>query len=158
MQYFISVNVITARKRSLGQGNIFTNVCHSFCPRGRGGSASRGVGLGRPTPNPHRTLQDTVNERAVRILLECILVIVVLGPVLHGEYVEQYCHNFQKFITPITICKIKPFQKLTENFIPMGEIGKNILSKKKFLPGTFSAQDMVAGANPVLYCTRSRVC
>ena len=23
---------ITARKRSLGQGNIFTSMCHSFCP------------------------------------------------------------------------------------------------------------------------------
>ena len=37
--------VITARKRSLGQGNIFTSVCHSFCPGGGclhpGGSASQ---------------------------------------------------------------------------------------------------------------------
>ena len=30
-------------------------------------------GVGRP-PAPHRTLRDTVNERAVRILLKCILV------------------------------------------------------------------------------------
>ena len=26
--------MFTARKRSLRQGNIFTSVCHSFCPQG----------------------------------------------------------------------------------------------------------------------------
>ena len=30
--------IITARKRSLGQGNIFTGMCQSFCPWGREGS------------------------------------------------------------------------------------------------------------------------
>ena len=32
---FISkhISVITARKRSLWQGNIFKGVCQSFCPR-----------------------------------------------------------------------------------------------------------------------------
>ena len=34
------------------------------------GSASRGVGH-----TPHRILRDTVKERAVRFLLECILVV-----------------------------------------------------------------------------------
>ena len=29
-------SIFTARKRSLGQGNIFTSMCHSFCPRGGG--------------------------------------------------------------------------------------------------------------------------
>ena len=29
--------IITARKRSLGQGNVFTGMCHSFCPQGRVG-------------------------------------------------------------------------------------------------------------------------
>ena len=29
--------VITARKRSLGQSNIFTSVCDSFCSQGEGG-------------------------------------------------------------------------------------------------------------------------
>ena len=39
----ISKNVINYRpKRSFGQGNIFTSVCHSFCSRG-GGVWSRGV-------------------------------------------------------------------------------------------------------------------
>ena len=31
-------------------------------------------GLGRPPPEIHRILKDTVNKRAVRILLGCILV------------------------------------------------------------------------------------
>ena len=48
--------VITGHKRSLGQGNIFTSVCHSFCPKGRGlhprGSASRGVSASRGSLHP----------------------------------------------------------------------------------------------------------
>ena len=54
---------ITARKRSLGQGNMFTDVCLST---GGGGVWSGGVPGGDP---PRRLLL-----RAVRILLECILV------------------------------------------------------------------------------------
>ena len=38
--------LITARKRSLGQGNVFTCVCHSF-HRGKGGLHSGGLPLGR---------------------------------------------------------------------------------------------------------------
>ena len=47
------VTIVTTRRRSLGQGNIFTSVCHSFCPHGGSvsgggsvstvGSTSRGV-------------------------------------------------------------------------------------------------------------------
>ena len=98
--------LITARKRSLGQGNIFIDVCQEFCSQGRsvpGGVCSRGVsapggcllpgvgdvysqgwgvsdpggwGVGGvcsggvvPGGHPQRILL-----RAVRILLECILV------------------------------------------------------------------------------------
>ena len=85
---------ITARKRSLGQGNVFTPLCHSvhrgdlcpsihhrshdqggLCPGGslprgslsrRGQSLSRGVSSRETPPS---------NEWAVRILLECILVV-----------------------------------------------------------------------------------
>ena len=39
----------------------------------RRGSASKGVGQTPPT----RALQDTVTKRAVRVLLECILVFVL---------------------------------------------------------------------------------
>ena len=51
----IDVVVITARKRSLGQGNIFTPVCHSVhrgvpgpegCVPDLGGACSRGSALG----------------------------------------------------------------------------------------------------------------
>ena len=60
----------TARKRSLGQGNIFAPVCHSVHRGGgwAGGAAcSRGAYWWRHPPG--RLLL-----RAVRILLECILV------------------------------------------------------------------------------------
>ena len=32
----VTFHNFTLRKRSLGQGNIFTGVCQSFCPRGGG--------------------------------------------------------------------------------------------------------------------------
>ena len=89
-------DVITARKQSLGQGNIFTPVCHavpgggwypimhcrwypsvpcsgSACSQG-GCLLLGGGGLVRRLPEgdpPGRQLL-----RAVRILLECILVLV----------------------------------------------------------------------------------
>ena len=80
--------IITARKRSLGQGNVFAPVCHSIDGRGalhpgrevciQGKSASR---AGWVDPPPHRILHDTVNERVVLILLECILVEVrIIAP------------------------------------------------------------------------------
>ena len=37
--------LFTARKRSLGQGNIFRSVCQEFCPGGGGGVWSRGCVL-----------------------------------------------------------------------------------------------------------------
>ena len=136
--------IVTARKRSLGQGNIFRSVCQEFCPHGGGGRAwlqlgmcgCLGGGEGQHVWLPggmcgcqgacmvaggcmvvgvcmvagghawlqgvacmvarghvwlgerawlwgacvvaggvHRIRQDTVNERAVRILLECMLVL-----------------------------------------------------------------------------------
>ena len=122
LQYFI-----TARKRSLGQGNIFTPVCHSVhrggmhswsggacvvalggaCVVALGGAcvaAPGGQGACMVAPGGHAWLLpggacvvthgghawllpggrrawdttrygDMVNERAVRILLECILVL-----------------------------------------------------------------------------------
>ena len=108
-----NVIIFTARKRSLGQGNIFTPVCHSVhregcvtggcaCP-GRGGmcawgeggmhalgvlaggmhgwghawlGAVRGRGHACHTPPPQAWYREIwpVNEWAVCILLECILV------------------------------------------------------------------------------------
>ena len=81
----------------LGQGNIFRSMCQEFCPQGKGGvSASVHAGIhpppgadpprpdhppeqtppGADTPPPGRSrLRHTVNERPVRILLECILVL-----------------------------------------------------------------------------------
>ena len=77
-----------AHKRSLGQGNIFTPVSHSghrgeIClspPQGPGTSPNQAPPRTRHLPGPgippaQSMLGDTVNEWAVRILLECNLVI-----------------------------------------------------------------------------------
>ena len=89
-------------QRSCGQGNIFTPVCHSFCSQGGvcfsacwdntppweqtpplGGDplGSRHPQEQTPPPDtpqsrhpPGSKLRHTVNDRPVRILLECILV------------------------------------------------------------------------------------
>ena len=96
--------IFTACKRSLGQGNIFTPVCQLFCsqggvpgqvpprtrytpwdqvhppgpdtpPRTRYTPLGPGTSHGtRYTPREQCMLGDTGNKRAVRILLECILV------------------------------------------------------------------------------------
>ena len=88
--------LFTARKRSLGQGNIFAPVCHSVITVGEGGLPQCIAGICCPppreqTPHPgsrhsleqtppwsrHPPMQcmlgDTVNKRAVRILLKCNL-------------------------------------------------------------------------------------
>ena len=94
------VLIFTARKRSLGQGNIFTPVCYSV----HRGSASvhdgippprtrhppdqvpHGPGIplkpGTPCTSPpaQSMLGDTVNARVVRILLECNLVCHIFLP------------------------------------------------------------------------------
>ena len=62
------LKLITVRKRSLGQGNFFDKrVC------GGGDMHAGGV-----RQNPPRLLRDTVNKRAVRIPLECILVLSII--------------------------------------------------------------------------------
>ena len=86
--------VITARKRTLGHGNIFRSVCQEFCPRGGGlpqrmlryhplgtkqappprDQAGTPPGPGRPPPREQSMLGDMVNEQAKCILLECNLV------------------------------------------------------------------------------------
>ena len=83
--------LFTACKRSLGQGNVFTSVCHyvhisitgdmTRAASGGGGvlhlgvSASRGWSASRRVGQIlHWILWDTVYKRVVCILLECILV------------------------------------------------------------------------------------
>ena len=52
---------------------VFTPVCQSFCSQGWG---VHGRGRGHaPLPRTSSILRDAVNERAVCILLECILVL-----------------------------------------------------------------------------------
>ena len=63
----------------LQQGNVFTPVCHSvrswgcLSPQGRHPLAD--TPLGRPPPL-RSAYWDTANKRAVRILLDCILVLI----------------------------------------------------------------------------------
>ena len=47
------------RPQHLWEGNVFTSVCHSFCPQGRGLLPG-----GWADPPPNQILRDTVNERA----------------------------------------------------------------------------------------------
>ena len=71
--------------------NVFTSVCHSFCPPGGGGLHP--VGRGQNYQPPHRILQDTVSERAVHILLECILILVYYRPEKYlTHYQIKWCH------------------------------------------------------------------
>ena len=83
------VVIFTARKRSLGQGNIFTQfvilftgggVCLSACldtttPREQ--TPPRADPPWSRPPPAQSMLGDTVNARTVRILLECNLVAVI---------------------------------------------------------------------------------
>ena len=101
--------VITARKRSLGQGNIFIGVCQEFCSQGGcllpgrcllwglsapggcllwGGVCSWGVlccggclllGVSTPRGVPGGDTPPWILLQAVRILLECILAGFPLG-------------------------------------------------------------------------------
>ena len=99
-------DIFTARKRSLGQGNIFIGVCQEFCSRGGGVSGAGGVSDG-PLGGSSRggvcsggcLVPEGICSRggggwvpggdppgrpllqAVRILLEYILVMLL---VLHG--------------------------------------------------------------------------
>ena len=80
---FKMMGIVTARKRSLGQGNMFTPVCHSVhrggvrgCSRGGRVWLIRGACVAAPGGGrawDTTRYGDAVNERAVRILLECIL-------------------------------------------------------------------------------------
>ena len=88
----IDVAVITARKRSLGQGNIFNPVCHSVhggvpgpvgvCLIWGGGACSRGVcsggGGGACSGGAWWRPPGRLLLRAVRILLVCILVVIIV--------------------------------------------------------------------------------
>ena len=69
----LNCKFVTSRERSLGQGDDFTGVCHSWLPsmhhrsHDQGGSASRGFlsigGRGVEPRKTHGILQDMVNKR-----------------------------------------------------------------------------------------------
>ena len=78
--------MITARKRSLGQGNIFAPVCHSV--HGGGGSAWAGTPPRQVHPPEQCMRGDTGNKPAVRILLECILISTYQHPTGMHSYLN----------------------------------------------------------------------
>ena len=81
-------------KRSFGQGNNFTPVCHSVH---RGGNppgpdtSPPSRDQTRPPPPRNSRLRNTVNDRPVRILLECILVIKC------DQKLNIYCRSFKNW-------------------------------------------------------------
>ena len=75
----MGLELITARKRSLGQFNVFTHVCHSV--HGGGCLCSGGGSLSRGSLSKGVSVRDTLtikSGRAVRMLLECILVFILI--------------------------------------------------------------------------------
>ena len=89
----VNHKVLLPSATKLGQGNIFRSVCPEFCPQGGvcpvacWDTHPEQTPRGADTPlsrHPPRTkhppaqcmLGDTGNKRAVRILLECILVLL----------------------------------------------------------------------------------
>ena len=86
-----NLTIFTTHKQSLGQGNVFTPICLSFCSQEEDVSAPLHAGIHTPWADPPRQtpprqtiprqthpspkiLQDTINKWVVRILLKCILV------------------------------------------------------------------------------------
>ena len=84
---------ITARKVS--EGYAFTGVCLST------------GGVGGWADPPHRILRDMINKRAVRILLECILVTTVI------KMCSFYCYQYNgEKMDPSPILSFIPVVKI----------------------------------------------
>ena len=72
------------------------------CIQEVGGSASTGLGI---PPEIHGMLSDTVNERAVRILLECILVnTCAYGVKVNIEGKFQSCRTCKLYSADMSSC------------------------------------------------------
>ena len=83
----VSTLICTVRKRSLGQGDVFTHVSQSVI-----------LFTGWEVCIPHRILRDTVNERAVHILLEYILAAMCIRTSREGSVFSRVCvHNESPF-------------------------------------------------------------
>ena len=109
MRYFLLLPLPT----KLRQGNVFTPVCHSVhIPRADTPQADTSLGRhppGRHPPGRHppgqthpwvatptlvQCILDTVNKQVVHILLECILVFLNLGFIVHWALVLLILSNF----------------------------------------------------------------
>ena len=79
---FLTISLPPATK--LGQGNIFRSVCQEFCPQGGvWADTPRGVDTHPPPGSRHPQEQcmlgDMGNKRTVRMLLECIRVLLFVS-------------------------------------------------------------------------------
>ena len=118
---FVLFFFVTIRKRSLGQGNVFTYVCHSV--HSGDGVSFQGVSLietpctetpWTESPRQRRPGQRPPpysKEQAVHILLECILFSTVAllesHPVHNLYFKKQFSIEFQSLDTQtIVICEV----------------------------------------------------
>ena len=124
VDYFAHLSWFLPPANEVCEGYVFTPVCQSFCSGGVGsgsrefciggglhpgqGSASRGGlhpgGLhpgGLDRPHPHRILRDTVNERAVCILLECIL--VTSATTSHYRHLAGFGYSWWNIPHPVKV-------------------------------------------------------
>ena len=102
----INRKIFTARKRSLGQGNVFTSVCHSvhrgWClPIACLDTSHRQTPPGRhppkQTPPTSWILRDTFNKRAVLILLHtCLFIYHFYWLIKFWLFVTRYLNLFKK--------------------------------------------------------------
>ena len=100
------LNVLLPPATKLGQGNIFRSMCQEFCSQG--GSPGPHPGWGCPGPGPKGGMcipactepdpppSRRLLLRAVRILLECILVFIVIR-IVERNWI---CHPFCPLFTP----------------------------------------------------------
>ena len=109
-QMWYDIQLFTARKWSLGQGNVFTGVCLStqeggLCPRGGGLCLGKSLSGRHPwqrplgqrslwteTPQTETPQTETKlygKEPAVRILLECILVLLESFPISYTRNLQM---------------------------------------------------------------------
>ena len=125
--------LFTARKRSLGQGNIFSSMCQEFCsqrgvclsacwdttpgadtpqeqtppradiPREQTYLQEQTPSLGSDTPLAQCMLGDTVNKRAVCIILECNLVMNDINSIINYISFTSHLGNTELILTWPTI-------------------------------------------------------
>ena len=94
----VADHIFTARKRSLGQGNVFTPVCHSVHGEGGEGSAHPPTPVADPprqTPKPRNSTLTEANKQHVHLVSKLLIFYKqinsfkqTLKPGLHSSYIN----------------------------------------------------------------------